>query len=133
MAHRIRITTVVWIMASVQIQGQPVSGLPQDLPSSREVSVEKDSTRKRLKTVVAVVSATASLTSAVLAYRFMSRADAAYEQYRHAGHPDDMDRYFREAEFFDRKAGFSLALFEVFFALAVYSGLSLAVGEGTGG
>lgn len=105
------------------IEGQPRLEMAQTFHSPETVTGEKDSTRKQVLTAVSVASAAASLGSAILAYRFMSRADAAYQHYRHAGNPTDMNRYFKRAETHDRNAGYSLVMFEVFFAVTVYSAL----------
>ena len=62
-----------------------------------------------------------TIASAVLAHNYMTKADASYDEYLQAGHPDEMDRLFRRTEEFDRKAGYSLIGFETFFLMTIFS------------
>ncbi|MFQ6673638.1 MAG: hypothetical protein ACE5GH_02490 [Fidelibacterota bacterium] len=89
-------------------------------PASGEIS----SRRRKIMKMMALSSATVAVVSTLTAYWYMSRAEAANDRYLQAGHPGEMDRYFHQAESYDRKAGYSLVLFEISFAVALYSFIS---------
>ncbi|MFQ6675887.1 MAG: hypothetical protein ACE5LH_06025 [Fidelibacterota bacterium] len=115
------VLAVAGVMAVSQIAGQSDRTVQEIFPWGHGKPAADDSTRKHVLTLVSVSSATTALAAAIVAYRYMSRADAAYQRYLHAGDPDEMNRLFGRAQSFDRKAGISLAVFEVSFAIAVYT------------
>ncbi|MFQ6615411.1 MAG: hypothetical protein ACE5HZ_01400 [Fidelibacterota bacterium] len=114
-------TAMVTLIAVSQIQGQLSRDPTGPFPAPQPTPVEKDSTRKQVLTVVSLVSAAAALGAVVLAHQYMSRADAAYERYLHAGNPSQMNRYFNQAQDYDRRAGITLAVFELCFTVTVFS------------
>ena len=73
------------------------------------------------KRAVAVAAIAVGAVSTVAAYRYMSLAEGAYGRYLQAGNPEKMDHYFSLAKTYDQKAGFSFAVFEISFFLAVFS------------
>lgn len=115
---------MVVLFAVSQIQGQDNGDSTRGVPLASQSAGQQDNTRRQVFTLVCVVSAAASVTAVVLAYRHMSRADAAYDRYLNAGQPSQMDRFFNQATDHDKKAGISLVIFELFFAVTVYSTFS---------
>ena len=74
----------------------------------------------RLKKGWTIGSGVVAVLSGVAGYYFKSRADRAYDRYMKAGHPDQMDRYFNDAESFDKLSGVFYGLGEVSLGVSLF-------------
>lgn len=82
---------------------------------------DMEQTRGKVTKGVMLVSSAVCIISSVMAYGAMADADAAYDRYLHAGDPGAMDRHFRRAALYDRRAGVFLGVFEVSFLTSVFT------------
>ena len=109
---------LVFLMVSV---ASPADDSQDSTFKSAEAFSHFNKIDEHQKRVVAIAAIAVGAVSTVAAYRYMSLAEGAYGRYLQAGNPEKMDHYFSLAKTYDQKAGFSFAVFEISFFLAVFS------------
>ena len=89
--------------------------------SQNHISIPEVKKRHAITKIVTLTAITASAVATATAYYYMSEANSTYNLYLYAGNPEDMNRYFNQAESFDRKAGYSFMIFEISFFVTLFS------------
>lgn len=119
-------TTISYLFVLLISAPGPLFAIPEEISAADSLEVvavgDTVSGKHRINSrIVALAASTVCLAFSAASYYYMSEADDRYDQYLHAGSPEEMNRHFDMARKLDQKAGWSLAFFEISFIVALFS------------